>query len=720
MKTTEKKTGTEIYLEKRDRILVPSGPNASAPLEVGSPNFVLLATFNRNLNSLGYTMTPELMGALAGMEEKDLFRLSGKVFRILKARVGAHRVYQPMYPNFPKQVMEASEAELYFNALLHYFGSFLADVTGVPIRFLPEYKKEARPDLPESEIQVRVLRLGDEKDFDSIFTTLAAANGSLSPSDREILTWFVDQKKKKVVSSLLPESIPQKENLAFLVGEFVRVGLNLDPLLPSLKTATDILRVAVALSKGDVSLAKPSRFAKLSRSHRRFLLSAFERVGSSFGEDVARRPEEFKRLAHALHPGEYRTRYPKTFEVFSSLREGNTVPTFSSRVEGALKKKDLPAVSDLLASRPGEFARRLDHLLRLSPKDQALALLLGFENVSESVSTPVLLSVYSHFRTRDNSLVRAFLPKGDVGRIHVRDNNLTHIPEDVIERCEGIARSALVRKFSKLSPLGKTFLDPALSFYKVPTGLRSASKALKTIVRGSEIPLGTEEITRLFIYWKDGATRTDIDLSVAFLDENFSYKTSVAFYALRNQGVYHSGDITSAPNGASEFIDLDLKKAQKLGRYAVMVLTSYTQQKFCDLPECFAGWMGRTEMNSGEVFDARTVRHRFDVATDRKVSIPVFFDLDLRTATWMDLGVSASVSYSTAKGLSSVLSRAVKGMKDVALKAPSLHDLFELHVEARGVSVSDPEGAETLFREDSSSGGIGPRDSDKILAEFLA
>ena len=36
-----------------------------------------------------------------------------------------------------------------------------------------------------------------------------------------------------------------------------------------------------------------------------------------------------------------------------------------------------------------------------------------------------------------------------------------------------------------------------------------------------------------------------------------------------------------------------------------MCLSSYTQQAYCDLPECFAGWMARQQPNSGEIFEPK-------------------------------------------------------------------------------------------------------------------
>jgi hypothetical protein len=46
----------------------------------------------------------------------------GVLVSTLKAMKGAGARWQPMYPSFPRQVMEGADAELYFNARMHYSG----------------------------------------------------------------------------------------------------------------------------------------------------------------------------------------------------------------------------------------------------------------------------------------------------------------------------------------------------------------------------------------------------------------------------------------------------------------------------------------------------------------------------------------------------------------------------------------------------------------------
>ena len=88
------------------------------------------------------------------------------------------------------------------------------------------------------------------------------------------------------------------------------------------------------------------------------------------------------------------------------------VVTFNSRVEAALAQKQAMEAVEGLRTRAGDFARRLDHLLRLDP-NAADAVADAFGEVAEKVSTPVLLQVRQHFKERDRTApLRVFVPKG--------------------------------------------------------------------------------------------------------------------------------------------------------------------------------------------------------------------------------------------------------------------------------------------------------------------
>ncbi len=68
------------------------------------------------------------------------------------------------------------------------------------------------------------------------------------------------------------------------------------------------------------------------------------------------------------------------------------------------------------------------------------------------------------------------------------------------------------------------------------------------------------ELLRFFVYWRQHAQMTDFDLSALMFDEDYSDPEWLSYTNLTIAAGEHSGDITSAPEGASEFINLTLNR----------------------------------------------------------------------------------------------------------------------------------------------------------------
>jgi hypothetical protein len=184
---------------------------------------------------------------------------------------------------------------------------------------------------------------------------------------------------------------------------------------------------------------------------------------------------------------------------------------------------------------------------------------------------------------------------------------------------------------------------------------------------------------------------------------------------LKNYGGCHSGDVVDAPLGASEFIDLDVERLGKLNaRFIVASINSYTSQSFCDLPECFAGWMARDAAGSGEIFEPSTVIDKIDIASESTICLPVIFDLQERQIIWADIALEQYPSWNNVQSNLSGVSLMLRAL--VQQKKPDLYTLFRLHAKARGVLVDSMADAETVF---AVNAGITPFDLDRIRADFM-
>lgn len=691
---------THALTIKRRGKVVPPAPDGTEqlPLEV-------VTSLSQDLESLGYALTPLLLLHCQKFSYYQLTVFRSELIEALEQIVGAHRMHLPMYPNFPAQVMQASDAELYFNAIVHYWSEG---------KLFPVQRKVWRPRYNEPKL-LRFIDLGTEADVAEIFQKLLSANVAWSEQDRLDLAVLIRTFGEEAVT-FIPERIPQKENVAHLGAILLRTSLEtgMEFVRTHVKTATDVLRLAVALSGGDVSLANASRFGKISRPVRRLLIEILE-AQPQVVEDMLRWKNRWIRLGERLHPHEFVKRYSKTAKAFSVIRNNIPAPTLNSSVEKSLRQFDAIAAASKLTSRPGDFTRRLDHILRLQPS-RAEEVLEKFRLVANRVSTPVLVQSWHHFRTRNEEReFRTFFPKGNVGKVYAEFDRV--LPK--LERSNEVAailEHALSSRFANLPSLGKVYVDPELANFPVQFGMRSASKALRTVARGSRLPLPDKDILRMFLWWKNASGRTDIDLSAAFLDHRFYHIESISFYNLKSYGGVHSGDIVDAPNGASEFIDVSISRLKhNQVRYVAMVLTSYSQQPFVNLPECFAGWMARSKAGSGEVYEPRSVEDKLDLTADSKIAVPVVFDLLKMEAIWCDLAVRHYPSFQNTVGRNIVgVSLSVQAI--ATMKKPSLFDLLSLHATARGEIVTSPAEAETVFSVES---GI-PFELDRIAADFLA
>ena len=86
----------------------------------------------------------------------------------------------------------------------------------------------------------------------------------------------------------------------------------------------------------------------------------------------------------------------------------------------------------------------------------------------------------------------------------------------------------------------------------------------------------SHDVVRFFIWWKNGRSTTDLDLSAVLYDDDCRFVDAVTYYNLKNFGGHHSGDIVDAPQGAAEFIDLSIEKCRKKKvRYVVASLNSF-------------------------------------------------------------------------------------------------------------------------------------------------
>jgi hypothetical protein len=178
----------------------------------------------------------------------------------------------------------------------------------------------------------------------------------------------------------------------------------------------------------------------------------------------------------------------------------------------------------------------------------------------------------------------------------------------------------------------------------VPLSSRSTPAGFGVVPRGSVVPVAGDRL-RFFVYWRQAEWRTDFDLSALLLDDDFAPAGHLSWTNLTTLGGVHSGDITEAPEGASEFIEIDLSTVQ--ARYIVPQVLVYAGEGFAEVAESFFGFMERDGEQHGRPYEPRTVRMKSDLRGEGRIALPLVFRRDDTagwTATWMHLFLRGAVN----------------------------------------------------------------------------
>jgi hypothetical protein len=764
---------------------------------------------------LGFSFNSDLLNVVSNATIPEMGKFWDWMVKSNEKVYGSSN-YKPMYPNFPKQVIEASEAELLINAFMHYTG----DLVG--LRIIPSYKEKARKNLKEEVNPIR-MSVVTEDSITEYFVNYLISNTSLSVSAKELMKHMFDYLLEKDASLiediLIKNKIPQKENLAFMSAVVLQSSLDFNKSLANqLQTPTDLIRLSAALNDGDTSLVKDTKIKNMSRPMRKAFVAKLENMlqdgdKSQFMENMFTYKEKWTRLAHAIHIGEYKNKCPLAFEALQKVRTNDKDESFNYKIEKLITSGNSVLASEQLCARPGVFGRMLNQLLSKS-KDvtEQEKVLANFKLASSSIATPVLLQIHAKFKYDNQNDKKIILPKGGLGKMFVRDFNApkvekvikkkpayngynvqnpatevkiesalaqalktvlnvkdaenviaelnkvmpnTVVPEvekikesnkievknveptfikvsnEIAKNITSIIEETLIERFKSAPALGNVFIEDTLTLQNVPFAQRTASKALKTVPKGSRfIKESDKPIIRFFTWWNENgfdkngkamnSGRVDIDLSVGIFDTGYNLIKQCAYYDMRSSDyMAHSGDITSAPNGAAEYIDVDIEKLIKDlpgAAYVAQLVSSFTSQKYSELPECYSGWMERDQKQHGEIFEASTVKNKVDITCDETQVLSCLYDINRKEYIWADTPIKSNLHYSN--NLNSVkgsLAYTIEGL--VEMKKPNLYDLFEMHAKARGNIVTDKSKADTIF---SLNEGVTPFDSEIIGSKFMA
>ena len=166
-------------------------------VDSGQNNLALAMSCQSQLMHYGFILTQDAFEMLQKAEEAEIITFYNETVNWLKVQTGGKHNFQSLYKNFPQDVMSQTLQELYKNQLLHYWGQKEFKPYGVE-------KIEGFEHVSYKEISACT-----EDEFLAIFTKLLSVGNSLTPTDVQVIKFFINN----VNTLIFPKNIPFKENL---------------------------------------------------------------------------------------------------------------------------------------------------------------------------------------------------------------------------------------------------------------------------------------------------------------------------------------------------------------------------------------------------------------------------------------------------------------------------------------------------------------------------
>ncbi|MEV4510050.1 hypothetical protein AB0K00_13935 [Dactylosporangium sp. NPDC049525] len=650
----------------RDLIALPAAGTPAAQA-------ASLATVAANIAHYGFALSARAYAALGEAGEEQLRDWWAGVEPVLAALTGDDKRMAEfvVYKNFPAEVLAMDEVEYWTRQILMYWG--------LPNHLVTEDAVERAPlgDLPAP----RVLHPADDAALPRILDGLFALPARWTDAQWDDVAALVHGPVDLAEVSFVDNRIRLAVRL-LETGVAARVG-----------TATDVLRLAVALSGGDPGLRTTHRLRRFSRAERRYLLGMLEGA-THLLDDVARRREPFKRLLFALHPGDYRDTFPRVVEVHHVLYTGVPVGGFATDVERLLAERD-PAAAELLATRPGEYARRLHQLILV------FGTAPGVETVVPRLTTLQLLKLQRHLQTVDARQWRMFPPRGNWSKAQVVEaderRQLPRAPRDAVLAVIG---AELTRRLAGVGPVA---LDPATAKVKLPTN----DAELAPYGRGTvfDIPAGVRFV-RTASYWASGPTGTNIwyDNSWNFFDAGWSPVGECCWDRVRfRDAAVFSGDPTNSKDlagRACQLIDLYLDELAGTGvRYAVWSLLCYSRRTFAEATDVHAALQWGEEPQQGTLFEPSRTTLSFPVRGANLTKFIAYLDLARRELVYLDANLRSRVQSASHNG--TLLAETIPAYLEYLESLPSVHDLFR-------PAPADPTGMPVRYDDADAAIDGGP------------
>ena len=596
-------------------------------------------TANANLDGTGYTLSQPSITTLAAYRHALASIASGSRLLPLAHSLDTQSINPlddlkrlvpdveatPMYPDFPEQVMEISEAEFRYHQGLHYFSTYgmekMAGLLGLDVTvgsgWLPDVEATPKERADEVLIAPKVLHvILTVEDLRSVVASRLARATRMHPAEIATTLLVFEGLEDGEARDLFPP-IAFHENML----ELIRVA--------SEGSSSQLERVASGLAQHPGDLLKatmhlvgtnPKRHLStrqkkgLCRAFETFPIMAIARNIADAGSATRQAPnylsvarfggERLREAVELVESGQVRSWASELERLWAAVgdamavdsRPGTDIQGFFSHLSAEdteLAESTISAWRALLAHygrRPGMLFRSLTRLVKAGCPDDLL--LAEVKDHGDSYAIPTLVRTLAVMGERD---------------VAFRVANMNHaefrITAEALDESDRAARKRLCPLLHELlatrlatleTPLRdkRVFLDTAGISLRgsilVPNEAGNTGTSWPPVGLAWDLP--EDKTVRFFTFWDNREKRVDVDLhfvgrTVAGKEVHIGWNSS-----FNDNGMVTSGDITHS-NNAVEFLDADMARAREAGvQFVVQQQHIFSgARRWEDIDTCYSG-----------------------------------------------------------------------------------------------------------------------------------
>jgi hypothetical protein len=675
-------------------------------------NIEVFATLLKKFEGFGYTFDKELAETFNSFNKEKIKQISETVLDTIRNFKSA-KDYTIFYRNFPEEVLEIDTMDKYFVQFLHYLIGYL------PENAETEINEETIETEPSRFVKLSHLKLITEKELKKLLIDLLSSNITLSAQyleDALCLLNFCDETEIKELLNL----VKMKETLmSIAIDQFNKTGNT----LVEFSTATDVLRFIAKLSEKELN-SKYIKFNYFNRPKLNILMQKLENVKFLL-DDMKRYKKPWHKFFELNAQKINFNKFPKVKEATEMLF--GKIKHITARGKFDIEKANISKMNETelenflssFSKYSGDYVRNLLSLANKVNINNIPLILKYFEKATKEVNTRLLLQLYDRILNLNNEVPRVVNAKGT----WIVLEETIDIPEKMLETIKKKVYNEIYKKLTEKEPLGKVYIDKCYQQIMVTTSEKDSNVSLKPMTRGSIIKFDPNvETLRFYVGWKNfKGNRVDLDLSAVKFDENFNYTGSLAYYNQDANGMAFSGDITDAPKGALEFIDIfDLEIVKKDSRYILMTVRSFNGYTFKEMNTAYAGVLelSKKEAHSKKNLYSSAVKHGFSLTGNVQTTNTILVDLEKSQYYWLDMNLPTETQRTTSNYLTNAEIASLGDLINyfTQKKYITMYQLLELNALARGELVDTPEEADTIFTEINEDNNLPLAD---ILANYL-